>query len=79
MRPTLVPGQLVFAIKWLKPRPGKLVVVEVKGCQIVKRLSKTKGSKVYILGDNEPFSTDSRRFGWISKNDLLATVIWPIK
>ena len=74
-----MPGQLVVGICWLKPRPGRLVIVEVEGRQIVKRLSKTNGSKVYILGDNESFSTDSRRFGWISKNDLLASVIWPIR
>ncbi len=79
MRPALVPGQIVVAISWLKPRPNKLVVVEARGRQIVKRLSAVEGSKVYILGDNEPFSTDSRKFGWISKKNLLATVIWPIK
>jgi len=77
MLPVLKDGQLVLAFKKTKLRPGSIVIVKRKDKEIIKRLNKIRGNKLYILGDNLVRSTDSREFGWITKEDVLATVIWP--
>ncbi|MEI9914356.1 MAG: S24 family peptidase [Candidatus Saccharibacteria bacterium] len=76
MLPTLKPGQIVIGIR---PRiiEGRLVIAVHKDKEIVKRLTKIDGNKIYIIGDNPDQSSDSRNFGWINKNQLLASVIWP--
>lgn len=36
----------------------------------------------FVMGDNRPFSYDSRRFGLVPKNDIIGRVVvraWPIK
>ena len=78
MLPTLKPNQIVVGTK-PKITLGSLVIVSYKDKEIVKRLTKIDGNKVYIIGDNPAQSSDSRSFGWINKNDLLASVIWPRK
>ncbi|MHB1865319.1 MAG: S24 family peptidase [Candidatus Saccharimonadales bacterium] len=77
MLPTLKPGTLVLATASLKPKVGRLVIVNNNGVEVVKRLVHIKGDRLYIVGDNAQESTDSRNFGWLKDNCLLATVIWP--
>jgi len=77
MLPKLKPEQIILASSRIRLRTNQVVVVRREGLEVVKRLSKMAGSRVYITGDNAPKSTDSREFGWISKDDVLATVIWP--
>jgi len=79
MLPRLKPGQLVIASSLVRPKVGLIVIIEHDKLEKIKRVSKIKGSKVYILGDNKPASRDSRQFGWLDKAQLIATVIWPKK
>ncbi len=72
-----MPGQLVIGVSSLSPKLGRMVIVEHKGLEIVKRLSKISPNKLYIVGDNRTSSTDSRDYGWINKSQLIATVVWP--
>jgi phage repressor protein C with HTH and peptisase S24 domain len=77
MLPTLKPGQIVIGLRRGSTKPGRLVIVDHGGREIVKRLAKVSKNKLYIVGDNQAHSSDSRHYGWINKNCLLATVIWP--
>ena len=43
----------------------------------IDRLIPEKG-EIYVVGTNE-FSVDSRRFGSITKTDIIGKVIWHIK
>lgn len=77
MLPSLRPEQIVIASGLIKLRPSSVVIVRRGKLEIVKRLSKISKNKVFIMGDHSARSTDSREFGWISRDDVLATVIWP--
>ena len=78
MLPTLKSGQLVIGSTRLnKIRTNQLVIVKYNGKEIIKRLKKITKDRVYVIGDNANSSNDSRKFGWLAKSDLLATVIWP--
>lgn len=84
MLPTLKPGQDVLCFNWAyifsKPKKGDIVIVQSVKCkvksEIVKRIQKVKGSKVYLIGDNKKESTDSRDFGPIDKSEIIGKVVW---
>lgn len=80
MLPTLKPNQdvLVFAWAYLfsKPKIGDIVVVRYKGKRIIKRIQKCQNNQLYIVGDNQKNSTDSRSFGLINKAQLLGKAVW---
>lgn len=45
---------------------------------MIKRISLTDPLKgVYVVGDNAQASTDSRSFGWLQPDEVIAKVIWP--
>ncbi len=77
MLPTLKPGQLVFGFRSQAAETGNVVVFRHNGLEKIKRVAKVDDDKVYLLGDNPDHSTDSRQFGWISKKEIMAKVIWP--
>lgn len=79
MLPALKPGRLILASSLIGLKTNRVVIVRRGNIEIVKRLKEMSGAKAYITGDNALESTDSRDFGWISKSDILATVIWPRK
>ena len=78
MLPTLRPGELLIGIYSKRVAPGDIVVVNHNGLDKVKRIKEVREESVYILGDNPKNSSDSRDFGFISKDKILARVIWPI-
>jgi type IV secretory pathway protease TraF len=47
------------------------------GREKIKRLALTRAGRIYVLGDNPPMSTDSRDFGWLPEETIVATLIWP--
>ena len=79
MLPVLSPGHIVLASSLFRPKLGRLVIVRHDGREKIKRLSKIDGTRMYILGDNPGESTDSRQFGWIDNDSIIATVIWTSK
>lgn len=77
MAPTLVPGTVVLGIRPRKLRAGDIVVVWHEGIDKIKRIKKISLNKVFLMGDNPLKSTDSRDFGWVSLEHILAKVIMP--
>lgn len=78
MLPTLPPGTLVLAVGWLrKPKVGKVVIIEHDGKEKIKRIQDVKYNQIYVIGDHEIASTDSRHFGLIDVETIKARVIWP--
>lgn len=79
MQPTLKPGQIVIAtgrFKRLKLRD--LVIIQHQGRQKIKRIAQVDPLKgVFVLGDNPDKSTDSRTFGWLLPDEVIAVVLWP--
>lgn len=66
MRPTLVPGDRVLAVRGRRARPGALVVVRDPRSAarlLVKRVVEVGPRGHVLAGDNRAASTDSRAFG----------------
>ena len=77
MNPTLKPGQDVISFNWfIKPKVGDIVVVDINGKEIIKRINKVYDRTVYLTGDNKGESTDSRNFGPVSKDQIAGKVIY---
>lgn len=77
MEPTLKPGQKIISLNWLiSPKKGDLVAVENGGRLMVKRVEKINGKSVYVVGDNQKMSTDSREFGWVKTNKIIGKIIF---
>lgn len=78
MLPYLRPDHLV--VGWRRTRnlkPGSVVIIRHNGLEKVKRVREVTSTSVFVVGDNAEESTDSRQFGWISRDLVLAKVIWP--
>ena len=84
-RSTLLVSRYHYLFK--KPKVGEIVVIRLnlqegsiftqKGERyIIKRIDKINGDKVFVVGDNEKESVDSRKFGWINKCDIIGKVIF---
>ena len=77
MLPTLRHGQLVLFATWLKPKAGDIVMVRHGGREKIKRIADMDDSSVYLLGDNPAASTDSRQFGRLPLEQVVAKLLWP--
>ena len=77
MAPTLVPGQLVVGRYTRELVPGDIVIVSHNGMEKIKRIERQQGDLLYLLGDNPTKSTDSRSFGWVQADTIVAKVVWP--
>lgn len=79
MFPTLKSGQYVFVSSlpyfFSKPKIGDIVVVAHEDIQLIKRIKKQKDRAFFVAGDNDRESTDSRTFGNVQRNQILAKVI----
>lgn len=86
MEPTILNGQSVFASSipylFVKPRIGDIAVVKqiykYTSMLVIKRIREIKGNKFYVLGDNKLDSSDSRKYGWIDRDQIVAKVIYKI-
>lgn len=79
MQPTFRPGTIVLGLKWLRPRPGSVVVAERDGLEIIKRVGEVGKQGFYLLGDNSAGSTDSRTYGWFAPGSIKSVIIGSIK
>lgn len=78
MMPVLPPGTLVWGRRWYRIlQIGDIVVFDHEGKEKIKRISDIKEEEIYVLGDHEETSTDSRHFGWIPIVHVRAKIFWP--
>jgi nickel-type superoxide dismutase maturation protease len=78
MVPVLPPGTYVWATPWYKNlKVGDTVIFLHEGREKIKRISEIKEGKLFLLGDHAESSTDSRQFGWLDSDTVLARVFWP--
>jgi phage repressor protein C with HTH and peptisase S24 domain len=79
MEPTLLHGETVLAIRKIRPVAGNLVIVRHDNKEKIKRVHRVKHGLLYVVGDNQAASTDSRHFGWLPATSVIAVVVWPLK
>lgn len=72
MDPTLRPGTVVCAIK-LNYKPGDVVIAEVRGLDIIKRVSQIDGHIVRLVSDNREEGMDEV----VTHGYILGKVIYP--
>ena len=77
MAPTLRPGVIVFGVRPSRLRPGDVVIIRHDNLDKVKRVREVQNGKLFLTGDNYLHSTDSREFGWLDIQAVLAKVVWP--
>src|SRR3989344_3861020 len=77
MFPTLKEGQDILSINWfVNPKVGDVVVIKYGGREMVKRVEKIDGERVFVVGDNPNESTDSRDFGPLNSDDIVGKVVY---
>jgi signal peptidase I len=79
MQPTLSSGELVLGLRWRRARVGSIVIADVNGREIIKRVAKIGERGIYLLGDNLTYSTDSRAYGWLTSSAIKGVIIGSIK
>lgn len=78
MSPKLEPGRLIIATNMFRSiRAGEVYVFMHDGREKIKRVERFADGKIFFIGDNLSHSSDSRHFGWVAKENVLAKVIWP--
>jgi hypothetical protein len=78
MLPKLSDGRVLVASGWFgRLRPHDLVVISHEGREKIKRIREIDDQKLYVIGDNEVASTDSRDFGYLPLEAVRAKVLWP--
>jgi nickel-type superoxide dismutase maturation protease len=78
MEPTYRAGDVLIGSSWRRLKLGRVIVAHTDK-PLIKRLTKIEDNKLWLEGDNSQQSTDSRSFGWISRNQLDAVIIGRIK
>lgn len=76
MDPGIPEGSLVIYNRLAKSyEENDIVIAQVEGTSILKRIDMIEEGRVYLLGDNLPESVDSRTFGWVEMEQIKGKVI----
>lgn len=81
MEPTISSGHRVLACRFGTFNTRDIVIIKDpgNGQYLLKRIKQKKDDLVFVEGDNKKESTDSRNFGWISKDSIIAKVWYPYR
>jgi phage repressor protein C with HTH and peptisase S24 domain len=78
MLPALRPGILILGYgRYRELRRGDIIVLRHGGLEKIKRIAQINGDRLFVRGDNDVHSVDSRSFGWLHTSVVVAKVIWP--
>lgn len=78
MAPKLNPGQMVLATRLIRHlHPGQVVIIRRNNHELIKRIERIENDKVFVVGDNLSRSVDSRQFGWLDRDEVVARVFRP--
>lgn len=75
MLPTLKPEQLIIASSLSRPRKGSIVIANISGLEVIKRVDEIKRDDYWLISDNLNAGTDSRHYGPINKKQIIGTCI----
>ena len=59
--------------------PGDVIVFSHQGRNDIKRIDHINDSGVFVLGDNDVASLDSRKYGYINPKEILGKAIYRIR
>ena len=80
MEPGIPEGSLVIYNRLVKSyEENDIVIVQMEGTSILKRIDTIEEDRVYLLGDNLSESVDSRTFGWVEMEQIRGKVICVIR
>lgn len=78
MMPVLPPGTYIWVTGWFsKLKIGDIVMFLHDNKEKIKRIDDIKDSEIFVVGDHAEASTDSRQFGWIKEDTVIAKLFWP--
>lgn len=79
MMPILPPGTHIVGSRWFRKLKVKHVIIfEHNDKEKVKRISEIMpDGTLHVVGDHTIASTDSRHFGTVDKETVVAKVVWP--
>ena len=80
MIPTLAPGERLLVRNDGPIVLGDIVVFDRESQFDVKRVLHIEAEGIFVQGDNDRVSTDSRTYGFIPFDDVVGTVtfrLWP--
>jgi len=78
MGPKLRPGQLIMATPLFRHlHPGQVIIFRKNNREQIKRIEEVQDGRVFVIGDNLENSTDSRDFGWLKRDEVVARVFRP--
>jgi phage repressor protein C with HTH and peptisase S24 domain len=78
MTPYLNDNDLIAVWKSNKYKSGDIIGFKFDGQILIKRISRIKDNQYYVLGDNPDNSLDSRKFGWVSNNNIIFKLLFRI-
>ncbi len=68
-----------WAYLFSEPKIGEIVVIRHNGQEMIKRIHKVNDYSIYVTGDNEKESTDSKNFGPIGRSEIVGKVILVVR
>ena len=82
MLPAFRAGQIVVGLRTVRSyQCGDIVIFDHAGLEKLKRITEMRLREniceIFVKGDNNRYSTDSRDFGWLPVKTVKGLVIWP--
>ncbi len=78
MAPKIRPGQWIVATTLVRNlHPGQVVIIRRGHSELIKRIERIKADQLFVIGDNLDIGNDSRQFGWLDRQTVVARVFHP--